>query len=124
MKFTVSKSWTFQAAHSNPYHAGPCRNVHGHSYEVRVWARRDDDWIEEDGPHTGMVVDTGHLSAVWAELFARIDHSLLNESTPCDPTTIENLAAWLLMEFYERGAPEVFRVRVSEGATAYAEVER
>jgi len=117
----VSKSWQFQAAHSNPYHAGACKNVHGHTYTVRAWARRSDGGVQEYGHESGMVIDTRKLSAAWREIHERIDHTDLNESTPCDPTTIEMLAGWIMEQFQLRGCPEVYRVRVYEGSTAYAE---
>lgn len=121
MNIVVSKSWQFQAAHSNPYHDGACAATHGHTYTVRAWARRADRGVASAGHERGMVVDTSRLSAAWRQIHERVDHTNLNGSTPCDPTTIENLAAWVLNQFQIRGCPEVYRVRVYEGSTAYAE---
>ncbi len=118
---TVSKSWQFQASHVNPYHPGHCSRLHGHTYTVRVWARGP---VHETGPLRGMVVDFADLSATCREVNETyLDHRHLNDTLPeVDPTTVELLAAMLLGYFNDRH-PEVFRVRVGEGATAYAEVE-
>ena len=118
---SVSKSWQFQAAHSNPYHPAECKNLHGHTYTVRVWARGN---RKPDGIEKGMVIDLRRMSDTWKRIYAELDHSNLNESTPCDPTTIENLAAYILDYFRDDlndSYTEIFKVRVYEGATAYAE---
>lgn len=133
---TVSKSWQFQAAHANPAHPGECSRVHGHTYTLRVWARGP---VKATGPERGMVVDFGRLSrAVKQHVIDVCDHRFLNEVplgavlieegdvlhpvSVNEATTVELLAGIFLAKL-RLAVPEVFRVRLYEGATAYAEVE-
>lgn len=119
---TVSKSWTFEAAHDNPHHPGACRRVHGHTYEIRVWARGH---VTLDGPETGMVVDFGRLSnAVQRHVLDVCDHRYLNEVLPESfPATTVEWLAWHFLNVLHIEVPEVCRVRLQEGRNAYAEVE-
>lgn len=122
---TVSKSWQFQAAHRNPFHPGECSRTHGHTYTIRVWARGP---VKDDGSaEHSMVVDFRRLSdAVKRHVLDRFDHTLLNDVAD-DPVfeayTVEELAIYALRTISE-DVPEVVRVRVYEGANAYAEVEK
>lgn len=90
--FTVSKDFSFEAAHSLPHLpvGHKCRNVHGHSYRFRV---------ECTGPldARGFVVDFAEISAAVKPIVERIDHQNLNELFPFY-TTAENMAAWVLDE--------------------------
>lgn len=67
--FTVSKDFSFEAAHSLPHLpvGHKCRNVHGHSYRFRV---------ECTGPldARGFVVDFAEISAAVKPIVERIDH--------------------------------------------------
>lgn len=133
MQTIVSKSWEFQAAHHNPFHDGQCRNMHGHTYTIRVWAkrRRDEAQIDKSDAAThGMVVDFRRLSdAVREHIIDRFDHAVINDvvkglkfGSLIEATTVEEIAQYALIVL--RGEiPEVYRVRVYEGRTAYAEVE-
>ena len=86
--FTVSKDFRFEAAHSLPHlpEGHKCRNLHGHSYRVR---------IEVDGEldERGFVIDYAEISAVMRPIIERVDHENLNEILAA-PTTAENLAKW------------------------------
>lgn len=122
---TVSKSWQFQAAHRNPFHPGECSRVHGHTYTIRVWARGA---IRDDGSaQHSMVVDFGTLTAAVKEhVIDKLDHTFLNESLAdqrwIEAYTVEELAVYALTAL-RAAVPQVCRVRVYEGASAYAEVE-
>lgn len=119
MKFTVSKRFTFEAAHSLPHLpvGHKCRNVHGHSYVVEVFV---------SGPldARGFVVDYAEISAALKPIIAQLDHQNLNEVLPCF-TTAENVGAWIL----EQAAAALpltppCRVDVYETAMACVRVER
>jgi 6-pyruvoyltetrahydropterin/6-carboxytetrahydropterin synthase len=92
MKFTVSKEFSFEAAHSLPHLplGHKCRNTHGHSYRfsVECSAPLDD---------RGFVVDYAEISAVVNPIVARLDHQNLNDLFPFH-TTAENISAWLYEE--------------------------
>lgn len=90
MKFTVSKRFSFEAAHSLPHlpEGHKCRNLHGHSYVVEVHCTGPLD-------ERGFVIDYAELSAAMAPIIARLDHQNINKILPCY-TTAENLGAWIM----------------------------
>ena len=69
----VTRSFSFEAAHQLEWHAGACKNLHGHSYklEVTVAGELDDN---------GIVIDFGDLRAVVdREVIDVFDHTYLND---------------------------------------------
>jgi 6-pyruvoyltetrahydropterin/6-carboxytetrahydropterin synthase len=89
----VTRSFSFEAAHQLPWHAGKCRRLHGHHYRVEVTV---------EGPLTehGVVIDFDDVqSVVHAEIVERYDHQFLNELM--DNPTAELLAAdvWKRLEW-------------------------
>lgn len=92
MRARVTRSFTFEAAHRLPWHDGPCRRLHGHSYRLEVTV---------EGPigDQGMVLDFQDLAAVVRrEIVDRYDHQLLNDLL--ENPTAELLAAdaWKRLE--------------------------
>lgn len=115
MKFTVSKQFSFEAAHSLPHLplGHKCRNLHGHSYIIEVFCAGPLD-------ARGFVVDYADISAAMKPIIDRLDHQNLNEVLPCF-TTAENLSAWILAEL--NNLP-VCAVEVHETAKTCVRVER
>lgn len=73
MRTRVTRSFTFEAAHSLPWHPGKCRRMHGHHYRVDVT-------VEGPIDERGVVVDFDDLAAVLdAETVDRYDHRCLND---------------------------------------------
>jgi 6-pyruvoyltetrahydropterin/6-carboxytetrahydropterin synthase len=73
MRTTVTRTFTFEAAHQLPWHTGACRQLHGHGYRLEVWV---------EGPinNDGIVVDFADLEAtVQREVIDRFDHTYLND---------------------------------------------
>ena len=105
--FTISKDYTFAAAHVIRGHQGKCRFMHGHNYRVRVHvaARELDD--------IGMVVDFADLKAVVAEVLDPFDHQVINEVPPFDErnTTAELIAGYVGEEIGRRLADPRVSVR-------------
>ena len=88
---SVTCSFTFEAAHRLPWHAGRCRNLHGHSYRLDVTV---------SGPldANGVVIDFDVLSeVVRTQVIDDWDHQDLNQVI--DNPTAELLAhrAWDLL---------------------------
>ncbi len=137
----ITKEFKFEMAHALLGYDGPCRNVHGHSYELTVTITGKP--IDTKG-HTklGMVMDFGDLKKiVKTEVIDLFDHALvLNREMP------EHIAQHLvdafekvilldyqptselmLIDFAQRIAgrlPEnlkLHNVRLRETATSYAE---
>jgi 6-pyruvoyltetrahydropterin/6-carboxytetrahydropterin synthase len=92
MRTTVTRAFTFEAAHQLPWHTGACRNLHGHGYrlEVTVAGPVNDD---------GIVIDFADVSGVvQREVIDRYDHTYLNDLL--DNPTAELIAgdAWKRLE--------------------------
>jgi 6-pyruvoyltetrahydropterin/6-carboxytetrahydropterin synthase len=113
MRTTVTRAFTFEAAHRLPWHQGACRELHGHGYrlEVSVAGRVGDN---------GIVIDFDELGAVVnREIIGRYDHRYLNDVL--DNPTAELIAAdaW---KHLEAAGLDLVRVRLWETADCYAEV--
>jgi 6-pyruvoyltetrahydropterin/6-carboxytetrahydropterin synthase len=115
MRTSVTRSFTFEAAHQLPWHAGKCRDLHGHGYRLDVTV---------EGPlnEQGVVVDFDDLQAVVErEVIARYDHTYLNDLL--DNPTAELIAqdAWKQLEAAGLG---VTCIRLWETADCMVEVLR
>lgn len=123
MRATVRKMFDFPAAHANAHHDGHCQRLHGHTWILEVFARGP---IVNDPDRTdfGMVVDFERLKHVYhAVVEPYVEHQNLNESLPwVQEHTTELIAGWILKEMHEREA-SIFKVRLHEGLTSYAEVD-
>lgn len=86
---TITRKFTFEAAHYLPYHLGKCRHIHGHSYKMWVTITGDiqdhDKDFEEKNPECGMIMDFSRLKEVVngiirhdGEIVNGLDHNLLN----------------------------------------------
>lgn len=124
---TISKDFSFAAAHAIRGHTGGCQNLHGHNYRVRVHLRARQ--LDE----LGMVLDFAELKTIMQEVLGPFDHRVINEVPPFDQrnTTAELLAEYVFGEVGRRlpgsGEPrrriEVTRVEVWENDTACAAYE-
>lgn len=76
----------FEAAHSLPWHAGKCRNEHGHRWEAKVFIQPGTLEVLNG---TGILVDFGDVK----DVIDQLDHRNLNDfiSNP----TAENIAIWI-----------------------------
>lgn len=122
MKYTVSKRFSFEAAHSLPHLpiGHKCRNVHGHSYIVEVHCCGSLD-------SRGFVVDYAELSAAMDPIIALLDHQNLNEVITETPTTAECLGMWLMVQLDLADVLPplmVTRIDVYETAKTCVRVER
>ena len=75
--FYLTKIFHFEAAHALNGYDGKCRNIHGHSYELRVTVKGMP--LNEPGnPKNGMVIDFHDLkSIVNQEVVDKLDHSFI-----------------------------------------------
>lgn len=117
MKYTVSKRFNFEAAHSLPHLpiGHKCRNLHGHSYVVEIFCTGPLD-------DRGFVIDYAELSSAMELIVAQLDHHNLNEILPMQ-TTAENLGAWIMEQLLPK-LPLISRVDVFETAKTCVRVER
>jgi len=112
MKYEITKSFRFEAAHSLPHlpETHQCHRLHGHSYEIIVGVKGnrkiDQAWLQ----------DYAEISGVVLPLIQSLDHRDLNESF-LTPTTAENLAAWFWIRLAD-DLPMLSRIEVRETPTS------
>lgn len=118
MNISITKKFTFEAAHSIPTHTGKCKNLHGHSYVLEVTIS---GLVQELGPATGMVMDFAEVSEIVnREIIHQWDHKFLNDVVPFI-TTAENLAIECFRRLEASGLP-VSKIKLWETAKAFVEV--
>lgn len=111
---SITKAFTFEAAHVLPRHPGKCSRMHGHSYLLEVTVTGP---VQE---HDGMVIDFDALATQVKELvIARVDHRLLNELV--ENPTAENLALQFWSWMSDAGL-ELASITLHETATNRATV--
>ncbi len=84
-RVSVTKSFTFDAAHSLTDYKGLCANLHGHTYkcEVTISGVRD--------KKSGMIIDFKNLKAIINEtVMMKFDHQHINDKVTYNPTA-ENM---------------------------------
>ncbi len=73
----VTKIFRFEMAHAITGYNGPCKNIHGHSYELHVKASTDNA-EDEYLPAPGFVIDFKDLkSIVYTTVISKLDHKLV-----------------------------------------------
>jgi 6-pyruvoyl tetrahydropterin synthase/QueD family protein len=122
---TVCKVFDFPAAHTNGHVDGddPCKRKHGHTWTLEVYAHGR---VKADDARSdfGMVVNFASLKDVFhATVEPFVEHQDLDETLAHLPErTTELIAHWILEQLHS-AQPEVFKVRLWEGKTSFAEVE-
>jgi 6-pyruvoyltetrahydropterin/6-carboxytetrahydropterin synthase len=71
--FVLFKEVEFSAAHKIPNHPGPCKDIHGHNYKVRVFVE------SKELNSLQMVIDFSDLNKIIKEAIKGFDHSFLND---------------------------------------------
>lgn len=79
----ITKEFNFEMAHALYGHDGPCKNIHGHSYQLSVTISGKPN-KEKGNPKLGMVLDFSDLKKIIENhIIQPLDHSLvLNKNTP------------------------------------------
>ena len=76
----ITKEFKFEMAHSLMGYDGPCRNIHGHSYSLKVTVAGY-PITEKDHPKLGMVMDFGDLKKIVRDtVIDKFDHALVLNS--------------------------------------------
>jgi 6-pyruvoyltetrahydropterin/6-carboxytetrahydropterin synthase len=91
MKVQLTKSFTFEAAHSLPTfpEGHKCRRLHGHSFAVEVVVAGEVD------PAMGYLVDYADIKTACKPIRKQLDHYYLNEIEGLENPTSEVLARWI-----------------------------
>lgn len=116
--FELSQRFFFEAAHTlqRSIDAEGSRRIHGHTYDVDVIIRGNQD------PVTGMVIDLGYVNRAIAVVREKLDHRFLDEEDAVmafGPATVESLCRFIAHELRElRPAVHAIRImRASAGDT-------
>ncbi len=134
----IAKQFRWEAAHRLPWHEGPCRHLHGHSYRMTVE-------LEGEPDEHGILLDFQHLKQALQPLIDAWDHAVLvahddaellgllartdwrRAVLPFD-TTAEHLSAHVARTLCRDHAAllrarrvHTVRVRLAETQTCYAE---
>ncbi len=73
----ITKEFKFEMAHALFGHDGPCKNIHGHSYQFSV-TLKGAPIAEARNPKAGMVIDFSDLKKlVSTEIIKPFDHALV-----------------------------------------------
>lgn len=97
-RWTVTKEFSFEAAHSLPFlpKSHKCHHLHGHSYKVVVVCES-----EFLNPCRHWVVDYAEMSDAIEPILKMVDHSNLNKVMKI-PTTAEKIAWWFYIRLKKR----------------------
>ncbi len=80
----ITKEFGFEAAHALKGYDGPCRNVHGHSYELAVTVIGSPS-TDSSSPKYGMLMDFGDLKhLIKSDIIDHFDHALILHSSMKD----------------------------------------
>ena len=79
----LTKIFRFEAAHALIGYDGRCRNIHGHTYEIRVTVKGM-QIMDDSSPKNGMVMDFGDLKRIVnEEIIDHYDHAfIINHNMP------------------------------------------
>lgn len=93
-RWTLTKEFTFEAAHRLDGHDGKCARLHGHSFKLTVFV--SGSVLHRTGPQRAMLMDFGHISDIVKPFIDQfLDHHFLNETLFCTSPTSEFLAQYI-----------------------------
>ncbi len=114
MSTTVSRAFTFEAAHrlTGVSETHKCSRTHGHNYRVVVMVHGPVDI------HTGFVIDFFDIDRRVSPLLAQLDHGMLNDVSGLENPTAELIAEWVGRRV---SIPNLASVAVYENPDCWAE---
>ena len=135
---TIAKDFNWEMSHRLTFHKGLCKNIHGHSYKMRIYLTGELD-------KNGMIIDFYDLQKI-VEPFVMgvLDHAFICSNDDKEvieflkkhnwrhfimdkTTTCENMCFMFIDKFKEEFEKienlYSFKIRVYETADAFAELE-
>jgi len=99
-KIRITKEFQFEMAHALLGYDGPCKNIHGHSYKLKVTVKGEVKEGTSDSDE-GMVIDFGIIKDIVNELIVHpYDHSLvLNEKMKIEEEQFEFMNKLIIVPF-------------------------
>ncbi len=87
----ITKEFYFEMAHALFGYDGPCKNIHGHSYQLSVTIKGK-PVEDEKNPKLGMVMDFTELKNIVKPIIDELDHAtMLNTKSPHKQLAEKNL---------------------------------
>jgi 6-pyruvoyltetrahydropterin/6-carboxytetrahydropterin synthase len=140
-RIRVTRKFTFEMAHALWNYDGPCRNIHGHSYQLFVTVTGETN-TDPESTKLGMVMDFSDLKKIVNKNVVDVyDHSVVINSRASQPEimrvkqmfdkfyivdfqpTCENLVLDMAARI-DKVLPDkvfLFSIKLVETATSYAE---
>ena len=139
----LTKIFHFDMAHVLKDYDGPCRNIHGHSYELRVTVKGE-PICDPANPKNGMVMDLHDLKCLVNDnIVSKLDHAfVVSSAMPADFITVikrdfekvvivdyQPTSENLIMDMVEKLQPQLpdnvtlHNIRLQETPGSYAEWE-
>ena len=137
MENSISKDYYWEMSHRLPFHKGLCKNIHGHSYKLRISLYGT---LNENK----MILDFYDLNQILNPLINKLDHSFIcddNDNLMYDFlhnngfkyikisgfTTVENLLDYIISEIIDEFKKieniKKMKIRIYETIDAFAEKE-
>lgn len=115
MKYLLSQSFVFEAAHSlcREIDKDTSLRIHGHSYQVTVTL------CGETKQESGMLMDLGRVKHHLEQIRLRLDHHLLDHIEGLGPATLENLCSFVWQHLRHDLAP-IYAIKVARPLTGDA----
>lgn len=112
-KLTITRSFSFDAAHQLPLHDGKCKRLHGHTYRLDIAYEGYPQPVDDNNPSSGMVLDFADLKRGISDIMAEfLDHHYLNDVV--DYPTAERVLQWVVSFLLLRFGNAIQWVRLSE----------
>lgn len=70
----IGKEYKWEMSHRLPFHKGPCKNIHGHSYKMYVI-------LEGEQDENSMVLDYYDIDSFIKPIIDKFDHSFVCDQT-------------------------------------------
>lgn len=107
----LTKAFNFEMAHVLPGHDGPCKHIHGHTYElfVTIIGEPVDD---PSSPKNGMIMDFKDLKALVREAVINdFDHALVmnRKHVPGDLNTEHDMFKRVILVEYQPTSENLIR---------------
>lgn len=132
----VSKEFKWEMSHRLPFHKGPCKNIHGHTYKLRID-------LEGEPDENGMLVDFYDMEMIMRPIIDKLDHAFLCDSedmvmleflkangfkyevlpyTSTSENIVKYLAEKAIPEFKRLGIVSKIYIRLFETDDVFAEI--
>ena len=121
MSLFVCKMFTFDAAHFLPNHKGKCKNLHGHTWKIKIKIKGDIN-KDEMSSEFGMIMDFKRLESLVKEyILSKLDHTNLNNIIH-NPTA-ENILDFIVQQLPESVIITLHSIKLYESENSYVEWE-